>query len=230
LLSHEAAASSLLGPWSVMNKALMPASGSKHDYMSIGSYWWNCTAECDTTLFANCSLWHHSDLGPPGPPYANCSAQTGLPWYDHDGYHNPVSDDLDGPALSAMTDSVSALALAGYLLDQPLYSARAAMLLRAWFLDDATRMNPSGEYSQGIPGRCTGRGTGIIDFVGGLPTVLDASALLLAAGQTVRGGWTVEDNGRLLAWVAEWLRWQLASAEGREEAAQTNNHGSWCVD
>ena len=43
------------------------------------------------------------------------------------------------------------------------YADHAARHLRAWFVDDATRMNPSLLYAQAIKGRFTGRGTGIID-------------------------------------------------------------------
>ena len=28
------------GPWSVMDKQHVPPSGDKHDYMSLGPYWW----------------------------------------------------------------------------------------------------------------------------------------------------------------------------------------------
>ena len=29
-----------LGPFSVMDKTFMPPSGDKHDYASLGTYWW----------------------------------------------------------------------------------------------------------------------------------------------------------------------------------------------
>ena len=35
-----------------MNKSTVAASGDKHDYMSVGSYWWNCTAPCDGRIGA----------------------------------------------------------------------------------------------------------------------------------------------------------------------------------
>ena len=37
--------------------------------------------------------------------------------------------------------------------------------LRAWFVDEATRMSPHLQYSQAIHGRATGRGTGMIDTI-----------------------------------------------------------------
>ena len=60
-----------------MEKPLTPASGDKHDYMSVGSYWWPCNALCNTSLFpkpGECNAWNDSDLGPKGPPFQNCSA------------------------------------------------------------------------------------------------------------------------------------------------------------
>ena len=35
------------GPYSVMNKQLTPPSGDKHDYMSVGPYWWPDPAKKD---------------------------------------------------------------------------------------------------------------------------------------------------------------------------------------
>ena len=43
------------------------------------------------------------------------------------------------------------------------YAEHAALHLRAWFLDPATRMNPSLDYAQAIFGVSPGRGTGVID-------------------------------------------------------------------
>jgi hypothetical protein len=97
-LGADAAQVASQGPWSVMDKPLTPASGDKHDYMSVGSYWWPCDALCNATLFpkpGECAAWNESDLGPKGPPFPNCSKQTGLPWY------SPLS-------LSPSPDSLSA--------------------------------------------------------------------------------------------------------------------------
>eukprot|EP00041_Stephanoeca_diplocostata_P018383 m.384547 g.384547 ORF g.384547 m.384547 type:complete len:1033 (+) comp20995_c1_seq4:135-3233(+) len=211
------------GPWTVVNNSIVPPSGDPHDYISLGSYWWPCTAECNTSLFANCTLWKHSDLGPPGPPYANCSKSTGLPWYDHDGYHNPVCDG-DGPALHSMGEAASTLALAGYLLGMPVYSQRAALILRTWFVEPETAMNPNGNYAQGIPGRNTGRGIGIIDFDTAIPEALDASLLLAASDDTT---WSASDTATTTAWASAWLSWLIGSKNGKDEASATNNHGSW---
>src|SRR5439155_1225170 len=57
------------------------------------------------------------------------------------------------------------LAAAWKLTHEERYAKHAALHLRAWFLDESTRMNPHLPYAQAIHGRFTGRGTGIIDTI-----------------------------------------------------------------
>jgi hypothetical protein len=45
------------------------------------------------------------------------------------------------------------------------YANHAVKHLRAWFIDEQTRMNPNLQYAQAIHGRFTGRGIGIIDTI-----------------------------------------------------------------
>ena len=154
--------------------------------MSIGSYWWPCTTLCNASLFSNCSMWKHSDLGPPGPPYKNCTPQTGLPWYDHDGYANPINTNLDAPRFKTMASTVQTLALAYFFFNDVEAGERAAMIARTWFLNPSTRMNPNAWYAQGIPGRCDGRDIGIIDFESDLPMLLDSMKLARSAGSPAK--------------------------------------------
>ena len=56
-----------------------------------------------------------------------------------------------------------ALAAAYKITGERKYADHAAAHLRAWFIDEATRMNPNLQYAQAIQGRFTGRGTGIIE-------------------------------------------------------------------
>ncbi len=53
---------------------------------------------------------------------------------------------------------------------------RAAEILRLWFVDAKTKMNPNLEYAQAIPGLNTGRGIGIIE-TRNLPRVVDSIGL-----------------------------------------------------
>ena len=58
------------------------------------------------------------------------------------------------------------------------YAEKAAQVLRTWFLDPATRMNPNLNHAQFIPCKYDGRAIGIIDFSQSYTSVLDALALL----------------------------------------------------
>jgi len=192
-LVRDADAALLVGPFSVMDKPRTAESGDKHDYVSMGPYWW-------------------PDPSKPG----------GLPYIRRDGERNPeLADGYDAPRFGAMTGAVTTLALAYYFTDDERYAQRAALLLRVWFLDPATRMNPNLRYGQRIPGITAGRAAGVIE-TRRLVDVVDAIAMLEPSP-----GWTAEDTRGLRAWMAEYLRWLLTSEIGREEQRAKNNHGSW---
>lgn len=180
------------GPWSVMDKEAVPPSGDKHDYMSIGPYWW------------------------PNP-----KTPDGLPYVRRDGQTNPERHDYDNVGLGKMANAVETLALAFYLTDHAAYGARAATLLRVWFLAPATRMTPHLEFGQAIPGRCKGRGIGIIDTTR-LIRLVDAVGMLAGAE-----AWTEADHRGLQAWFRAYLRWLRTSGHGKAEARTKNNHGTW---
>jgi hypothetical protein len=152
-LEEEARKGLEFGPVSVMDKAIVPPSGDKHDYMSQAPYWW------------------------PDPSKPN-----GRPYYRKDGDRNPEINKLpDHDNLGRLASTVATLGLAYQLTQREEYAAHAARLLRVWFLDPATRMTPHLQYGQGIPGINDGRGIGIIE-TRGLPEMLDGS-LLMAGSQ-----------------------------------------------
>src|SRR5206468_144616 len=97
-----------------------------------------------------------------------------------DGEIDPESADLrryDAGKLNRMVSAVESLGLAAYITGEPRYADATARWLRAWFLEPATRMNPSMRYAQIIPGRPEPRGTGIIDSRQ-LMRAVDASLLI----------------------------------------------------
>ena len=192
-LSRDAERALTAGPFSVMDKKRVPPSGNRHDYMSLGPYWWPDSTKPD-----------------------------GLPYVRRDGWRNPeIQDDYDAPRFKRMTDAVNTLALAYYFTGREPYAEHAEGLLRVWFVDSATRMNPSLTYGQAIPGITAGRGIGIIE-TRGLVRLLDAIALLETSP-----GWTPSDRREIREWMAAYLDWLLTSKNGRDEQSAKNNHGSW---
>lgn len=120
----------------VMDKPMTPPSGDKHDYMSMGRYWW------------------------PDP-----NKPDGLPYIRKDGVVNSEIDKLDRMPLSKMARSVYSLSLAYYLTGDDKYASKAVDNLRIWFIDKDTKMNPNMNFGQTIPGRYEGkgRGEGVLD-------------------------------------------------------------------
>lgn len=150
------------------------------------------------------------------------AAPNGLPYIRRDGERNPeIRKVSDRDELGRLIATTETLALSYYLLDDEASAARATLLLRTWFLAPATRMNPHLEYGQAIPGVNQGRGIGIIE-TRGLVGLVDAVGLL--AGSKA---WTESDQNGLVAWFREYLRWLRESGHGRDEAATTNNHGTY---
>lgn len=127
------------GPFSVMDKVRTPPSGNKHDYLSMGPYWW------------------------PDPSIPN-----GLPYMRKDGEVNPETrgENVDRSRAAELFSNVESLGWTYYFSDDEIYAQKALQLLEVWFINPETRMNPNLNYAQGIPGRTEGRGIGIIDWAG----------------------------------------------------------------
>jgi hypothetical protein len=179
-------------PVSVMTKERVPPSGDKHDYMSQGPYWW------------------------PNP-----DTPEGLPYIHKDGEVNPEVETLDSRKQGRMISTVETLALAWHFFDDQAAAEHAADLIRTWFLDPETRMNPHLEYGQSIPGICDGRGIGIIDtacYCG----LIESIGLL-----DLSGAITDMDRSDLLMWMKGYREWLVTSDTGQDEARTHNNHGTW---
>jgi hypothetical protein len=116
---------------------------------------------------------------------------------------------------------VYALSLAYYFSEDAKYADHAAKLLRVWFLDTATRMNPNLNFGQAIKGQVTGRGAGLID-TRHLIKVVDAIGLLKGASS-----WKAADQAGMEKWMADFLTWMQTSKNGRDEMNAKNNHGVW---
>ena len=102
-----------------------------------------------------------------------------------------------------------------------MYLKLVRQILVAWFIDDATRMNPNLQYAQAIHGRFTGRGTGIIDTI---HLVEVARAIEVLAPSLSKG-----DLGAIKKWFADYTTWMTTHAYGIAERDATNNHGTCWV-
>lgn len=179
-------------PTSVTDKDATPPSGEKHDYMSVGPYWW------------------------PNPDTAD-----GLPYIRRDGQTNPERRKIpDASNWNRMAADAHTLALASFLLGDEKYADHAALVLRTWFLDPDTRMNPHLRYGQAIPGRVDGRDIGLID-TRHITLVLDAVSLL-SETET----WTDENQTGMESWCRAYLEW-LVHGEYRTEGNRRNNHATF---
>jgi hypothetical protein len=146
----------------------------------------------------------------------------GLPYVRRDGDRNPDSTKgTDSAAFSRTCRAVETLGLAYFLTGDERYATRAATFARVWFLDPASRMNPNLQHAQAIPGITAGRGIGIIDSRH-LVNLIDGVALL--AGSPA---WPDRDATAMKTWLADYHRWLTESKNGRDEAAEKNNHGTW---
>jgi len=182
------------GPFSVMDKTATAPSGDKHDYFSLSPFHW------------------------PNP-----DTPDGKPYVYRDGWTNPEADSpaYDRGAFAAMTDTVETLCLAYRHVGTPAYAERAARLLRVWFLDPDTRMNPNLEYAEYAPGLDRQPPWGIIRGRRIVVLVNAADALVDS------GAWRTEDGTAWTAWLSAYLEWLLESEKGKEEARAWNNHGTW---
>ena len=183
---------------SVTDKPHAPEGGTLHDFTSRGPYWW------------------------PNP-----DSPDGLPYIRRDGYVNPEARGGDMDDAQRVRELADALhTLADRADSDPslgdAFRAHAGLLLRTFFLTPETRMNPSLDFGQAIPGRCRGRGIGIIDTVP-FVAMLEDFERLSRSGPVLSG----EETQALRAWFGDYLAWLLDNPLGRDERAARNNHGSW---
>jgi hypothetical protein len=179
------------GPWSVTVDRPKGVDLDPHEYYSEAVYYW------------------------PNP-----DNPTG-PYLRRDGQANPARVTANQMALDAMSDAVFSLGVASFLLDNPVYGKRAAILIHIWFLNPKTRMNPDLDYAQSVPGVNNGRGAGVVDGRAFVRAIQGMEFL----EQT--SNWDAKDQAAVHRWFAEYLHWLLTSENATDERRSGNNHASW---
>lgn len=158
------------------------STGGKHDFFSEGDYWW------------------------PDPKDANA------PYVQRDGMTNPDNFVEHRRAMIRLSVEVPALAAAWKVTKEKRYADHATRHLRAWFVDEATKMNSNLLYAQAIKGRFTGRGIGIIDTLHLVEVARAAEQL-----PPVKG---------VREWFEAYVEWMTTHKNGQEERDAKNNHGT----
>jgi hypothetical protein len=165
------------------------SAGGKHDFFSEGDYWWP-----DPT-------------NPDGP------------YIQRDGLSNTNNFVEHRHAMIRLSDIVGTMGSAYVLTGDDRYVRHAVKHLKAWFVDEETKMNPNLLYGQAIKGKATGRSIGVIDTIHLVEVARGALVM------TKSPAFTTEDFQAVKAWFAEYLKWLTTHPYGTEERAAANNHG-----
>lgn len=178
-----------LPPITITKYRAQLSDGGPNDYYSNGDYWW------------------------PNPKTIN-----GLPYISLDGQSNPNNFNKHRECLHQLHDAIAALGAAYKITRDDRYAAKSAELLRVFFLDSSTRMNPSLPFAQAVPGVASGRSYGIIDTLHliEVPRAIEVLEKSPAFPPDVTAG--------LKKWFSDYVAWMRTSTNGIEESNASNNH------
>jgi hypothetical protein len=163
-------------------------AGGVHDFYSEGDYWW--------------------------PDPANPEG----PYIQRDGLTNPGNFTAHREAMIRFSQISGALASAYLVTGEKKYVEYLLPHLRAWFIEEGTKMNPNLLYAQAIKGRVTGRGIGIIDTI----QLMEVAKAI----ETVEGSGVISalDIQQMKDWFAAYLTWMTTHPYGIDERDHGNNH------
>lgn len=170
------------------------SAGTKHDFYSEGDYWWP------------------DSLNPTGP------------YVRRDGETNPDNFVEHRHAMIRFSSIVANLTSAYLLTGDKKYLDPVIEHVRAWFINEDTKMNPHLLYAQAIKGITTGRGIGIIDTV----HLIEVAQSLMKLEQ--KGAINRKDLEGAKEWFRQYLTWMKTHPYGVSEMNATNNHGTcWAM-
>jgi Alginate lyase len=167
--------------------------GGKHDYYSEADYFWP----------------------DPKNPHG--------PYIPRDGFSNPDNFLDHRRSLLRFSIQAPALAAAWRITNEKPYAEHAARHLRAWFINNSTRMNPNLQYSQAIRGSTTGAQYGVIDTIHLVEVV--RAVEIIAASEAISS----DELREIKSWFADYLQWLTTATNGVEEMESPNNHATCWV-
>jgi len=182
-----------LKPPAITDHVATNSAGGPHDFFSQGDYYW-----------------------------PNTTNATGLPYIGRDGESNPDNFNFHRMAMRDMKDAVAALAAAYVITGDDKYVRKSVELLKVFFLDDATKMNPNLDYAQAVLGKQTGSAFGVIDtlHLAELPVAVSFLEKSPAFPSGVDAG--------LKKWFTDYDGWITTATNGVKEMNALNNHSIAC--
>src|SRR5437588_3937028 len=169
------------------------SAGGKHDFFSEGDYWWP------------------DPKNPDGP------------FIQKDGITNPDNFVAHRHAMVRLSEIVGTMGSAYVLTGEDQYVKHAVKHLKAWFVDEETKMNPNLLYGQAIKGKVTGRSTGVIDTIHLVEVARGAFVMSKSPA------FSKQDFDAVKRWFSDYLNWLDTHAYGIEERAAGNNHTVACA-
>lgn len=175
-------------PLTVTNTICERSAGNPHDFYSEGDYWW-------------------PDTQNPEGPYIR-----------KDGMTNPDNFTTHREALIRLSQISGALASAYILTEGRIYADELVIHLRAWFIDEKTKMNPNLLFAQAVKGVATGRGIGIIDTIHLIEVTKAIQAIETSPALSKADMTTIQ------SWFTSYLHWLTTHEYGIAERDNGNNH------
>ena len=178
------------GPFSVVYSELVAPSGDPHDYVSYGAYLW------------------------PDP-----ESPDGTPWILRDGHVNPANV-ADFRYVQDLSRTTQALSYAYFFTGDERYAEKTADLIRTFFLDEETFMNPRNPYSQLDAGETIGDYE-VVGFANRFPNIFDAAGIIESSA-----AWTRSDKEGLQQWTRDLVAWAESTRQGELQFLSPANHGT----
>jgi hypothetical protein len=155
--------------------------------------------------------------------WPDSSAPNG-PFVVRGGPPNPDAFTAHRDALLNLSIQVPALAAAFVVTKEPRYATHAVAHLRAWFVDQETRMTPSLLYAQVIRPAKTGRFEGVIEAV---PLAEVAQCIAFLANSDAL---TQADFAAIQQWFSSYFEWLTTSRLAGLARDHKSHHGtSWLL-